>query len=110
MGHWPLTTQQGVDFNRAMNTYRRRCQETFTQKEQLNCFLETLRMTKLQLALSLDLHELLTPLKFLCAQNKCDVGLIKGVRPVEIIPKSQYRPCKEQYLLKRGDIKYTKQE
>ncbi|XP_065119779.1 uncharacterized protein [Paramisgurnus dabryanus] len=37
----------------------------------------------------------------LWAKDKYDVGLIKGCEPVVITPKSDYRPCKPQYPLKR---------
>ncbi|XP_065150387.1 uncharacterized protein [Paramisgurnus dabryanus] len=37
----------------------------------------------------------------LWAKDKYDVGLIKGCEPVIITPKSDYRPCKPQYPLKR---------
>ncbi len=35
------------------------------------------------------------------ARDKHDVCLIKGMRPVVITPKSDYRPCQAQYPLKR---------
>lgn len=38
---------------------------------------------------------------YLWAKDKYDVGLIKGCEPVTITPKSDYRPCKPQYPLKR---------
>ncbi|XP_055358456.1 uncharacterized protein LOC129603021 isoform X2 [Betta splendens] len=40
----------------------------------------------------------------LWATHKYDVGLIKGCDPVVITPKSDYRPCKQQYPLKREAI------
>lgn len=38
------------------------------------------------------------------AKHKYDVGLIRGAQPVEITPKSSYRPCQPQYSLKQEAI------
>lgn len=40
----------------------------------------------------------------LWAKGKHDVGLIKDTHPVTITPKSDYRPCQNQYPLKREAI------
>ncbi|XP_051242063.1 uncharacterized protein LOC127355326 [Dicentrarchus labrax] len=40
----------------------------------------------------------------LWAQGKYDVGLIKNCAPVKITPKSTFRPCKQQYPLKKEAI------
>ena len=37
----------------------------------------------------------------LWAQGKYDVGLIKNMQPVEVVPKSTFRPCTHQYPIKR---------
>ncbi|KAJ0006387.1 hypothetical protein NQD34_013660 [Periophthalmus magnuspinnatus] len=42
--------------------------------------------------------------KTLWAVSKYDVGLIKNCEPVVITPKSDFRPCKSQYPLKREAI------
>lgn len=41
----------------------------------------------------------------LWAKPKYDVGLIKGCEPVVITPKSDYRPCQQQYPLKKEAIR-----
>ncbi|KAL0199322.1 hypothetical protein M9458_007862, partial [Cirrhinus mrigala] len=46
--------------------------------------------------------------KSVWASSKFDVGLIKNCEPVRIIPKSDYRPCKPQYPLKREAIEGIK--
>ncbi|MGL5901352.1 MAG: hypothetical protein ACRCZO_01600, partial [Cetobacterium sp.] len=40
----------------------------------------------------------------LWAKHKYDVGLIKNCEPVVIVPKSDYRPCQQQYPLKKEAI------
>ncbi|XP_044071329.1 uncharacterized protein LOC122884903 isoform X2 [Siniperca chuatsi] len=40
----------------------------------------------------------------LWAQHKYDVGLIKDAEPVVITPKSSYRPCQNQYPLKKEAV------
>ncbi|XP_043089997.1 uncharacterized protein LOC122340438 [Puntigrus tetrazona] len=46
--------------------------------------------------------------KTVWASSKYDVGLIKNCDPIQIIPKSDYRPCKPQYPLKREAIEGIK--
>lgn len=41
----------------------------------------------------------------LWSQGPGDVGLIKGVTPVQVVPKSDYRPYQKQYPLKPEAIK-----
>uniref|UniRef100_A0A9J8CJW6 ribonuclease H n=1 Tax=Cyprinus carpio carpio TaxID=630221 RepID=A0A9J8CJW6_CYPCA len=48
-----------------------------------------------------DIHPALAEVPSeLWAKHKYDVGLIKGCEPVVITPKSDYRPCQQQYPLK----------
>ncbi|XP_029974616.1 uncharacterized protein LOC115408159 isoform X1 [Salarias fasciatus] len=42
--------------------------------------------------------------KQLWAENKYDVGLIRGCEPVVITPKSSFRPCQKQYPLKQEAV------
>nr|XP_021323222.1 uncharacterized protein LOC110438058 [Danio rerio] len=52
-----------------------------------------------------DIHPALAEIPSeLWAKSKYDVGLIKGCDPVTIIAKSDYRPCQQQYPLKREAI------
>ncbi|XP_036981438.1 uncharacterized protein LOC119034487 isoform X3 [Acanthopagrus latus] len=44
----------------------------------------------------------------LWAQHKHDVGLIKNAEPVIITPKSSYRPCQNQYPLKKEAVEGIK--
>lgn len=52
-----------------------------------------------------DIPELQQVPSHLWARTKYDVGLIKGVEPVVITPKSSYRPCQNQYPLKRKQLR-----
>nr|XP_021332272.1 uncharacterized protein LOC110439819 [Danio rerio] len=52
-----------------------------------------------------DIHPALAEIPSeLWAKSKYDVGLIKGCEPVTITAKSDYRPCQQQYPLKREAI------
>ncbi|XP_060941493.1 protein NYNRIN-like [Limanda limanda] len=42
------------------------------------------------------------------AEHKYDVGLIKGADPIVVIPKSSYRPCQNQYPLKKEAVEGIK--
>ena len=52
-----------------------------------------------------DVSPLLSDLpETLWAKDKYDVGLIRNCDPVEINPKSDYRPCKQQYPLRQEAV------
>lgn len=54
---------------------------------------------------SSDIHPALEEVPSeLWAKHKYYVGLIKGCEPVVITPKSDYRPCQQQYPLKAEAI------
>ncbi len=42
--------------------------------------------------------------KTLWASSQFDVGLIKNCEPVQITPKSDYRPCTPQYSIKKESV------
>lgn len=44
----------------------------------------------------------------LWSKGASDVGLIKGAAPVQIRPKTEYRPCQKQYPLKPDAIEGIK--
>lgn len=48
--------------------------------------------------------ELSEVLSNLWAEGPYDVGLIKGVKPVVITPKSDHRPCHQQYPLRHEAV------
>lgn len=49
--------------------------------------------------LDIDTPELEGIPSTLWAKSKYDVGFIKGVQPVEIMPKSDFRSCRPQHPL-----------
>ncbi|XP_062248239.1 uncharacterized protein LOC133956894 [Platichthys flesus] len=52
-----------------------------------------------------DISPLLSDLpETLWAKDKYDVGLIRNCDPVKITPKSDYRPCKQQYPLRQEAV------
>ena len=62
------------------------------------------RKTTTMVQLTADSPELTDIPTTLWAKGKYDVGLIKHVQPIEIVPKSEYSSCKDQYPLKPETI------
>lgn len=71
----------------------------------VECMLHVANRRKSVTALSLPLPlELKDVPKTLWAEGPYDVGLINNVEPVSITPKSDYRPCQQQYPLRQEVI------
>ena len=78
------------------------CIDTMTDAERV---LHVANPRKSVTALSTSLPpELEDVPKTLWADGPYDVGLIRGVEPVSITPKSEYRPCQQQYPLRQEAV------
>ncbi|XP_055362682.1 uncharacterized protein LOC129603748 [Betta splendens] len=107
-GDWQTTSDPNVMYSPTLHAYKKLFQSIFHAQRTVHLVPQHSTHTPHHVFLSEDALTQYPALQevpaSLWATHKYDVGLIKGCDPVVITPKSDYRPCKQQYPLKREAI------
>ncbi|XP_049425162.1 uncharacterized protein LOC125884304 [Epinephelus fuscoguttatus] len=106
---WRTSTDPHIDFNDAMGVHRKKLGCVIEISRSLTVTDKTVSEADWCMVKSVaDIPELQQVPAHLWAQSKYDVGLIKNCEPVIITPKSDYRPCRNQYPLRREAVEGIK--
>ncbi|XP_060922638.1 uncharacterized protein LOC132996313 [Limanda limanda] len=122
---WEKTSDPNIDFHRGLKVNRRRFSAVINAIRSVELipdidFVNVKHTPQIGKPLDMsdegfsfvlnisDIPELNQVPSCVWAEHKYDVGLIKGADPIVIIPKSSYRPCQNQYPLKKEAVEGIK--